>query len=146
MQAKCIRLPAVLIVSCACCTLGIAPGPSSKLNDASLRFAAELIERGDFVADKRNAWSDHQPSAEEENEFIRVHGFTEYAKWHLGIDARHGENTKARYKFPYGDFKSVHRCALIAIRSRAREYGYVEIKTAAAELQRKLERKAKIIR
>ena len=72
--------------------------------------------------------------AEEENEFIRVHGFAEYRKWHLGIDETHAEGTKARYKFPFGDFKNIHRCALLAVRSRAHQYGYFEIESAAIQL------------
>ena len=35
---------------------------------------------------KRDDWSEHQPSWQYENEFIRTHGIGEYAKWHLGID------------------------------------------------------------
>src|SRR5207248_5443133 len=77
-------------------------------------FAAQLIKEGHVIADGKGAWSKHRSSADEENEFIRVHGFGEYAKWHLGIDGRYPENTKSRYKFPYGDFKNVHRCGLLA--------------------------------
>lgn len=29
--------------------------------------------------------------------------------WHLGVDDEASEHTKARYKFPYGDFARVHR-------------------------------------
>ena len=72
--------------------------------------------------------------AEAENEFIRVHGFAEYRKWYLGIDETHGEGTKARYKFPFGDFKNIHRCGLLAVRSRAHQYGYVDIENAAIRL------------
>jgi len=32
------------------------------------------------------------------------HGIAEYARWHLGIDADHDENTKGRYKSHIGDF------------------------------------------
>ncbi len=84
--------------------------------------------------DLRNAWSEHRPSAAAENDFIRQHGFEEYAKWHLGIDDSHGQNTKARYKFPFGDFKAIHRSALLAARSRARQYGYADIENAANRL------------
>ncbi len=67
--------------------------------------------------------------------FIRLHGFGEYAKWHLGIDDAHAENTKQRYKFPYGDFKNVHRCALLAAQSRAGQYQHYDIERAAIELR-----------
>ncbi len=106
-----------------------------RLNQDAFDYARELIKQGHVVADGRCAWSQHQPSAEEENEFIRLHGFGEYAKWHLGIDDAHGEKTKARYKFPYGDLKNVHRCALLAIESRAAQYKHYGIENAALELR-----------
>jgi len=106
-----------------------------RLNQDAFDYARELIKQGHVVADGRGAWSQHQPSAEEENEFIRLHGFGEYAKWHLGIDDAHGEKTKARYKFPYGDLKNVHRCALLALESRAAQYKHYGIENAALELR-----------
>jgi hypothetical protein len=114
-----------------------------KLNQAGSTFATELIEQGHVVADGKGSWSEHHPSVVEENEFLRVHGFSEYAKWHLGIDPRFSENSKRRYKFPYGDFKNVHRCGLLAAKARARQYGYSDIKDAAAELVRTVKTKSK---
>ena len=106
-----------------------------RLNRDAFDYAGELIKQGHVVADGQGAWSQHQPSAEEENEFIRLRGFGEYAKWHLGIDDTHGEKTKARYKFPYGDFKNVHRSALLAVESRAAQYKHYDIENAALELR-----------
>ena len=134
---------AAFILACACGALNTAQRQQIQLNQNAFRFAEELIANGHFVADKKGDWHKDKQPAQAENEFIRAHGLVEYAKWHLGTGDRHGENSKARAKFPFGDFKNVHRCALIAIRSRAREYGYFEIERAAAELQRELERKAK---
>jgi hypothetical protein len=59
---------------------------SIELNEKAFTFAMELIKEGQVVADGKGAWTKHRPSADEENEFIRIHGFAEYAKWHLGID------------------------------------------------------------
>jgi len=114
-----------------------------KLNETASTFAMELIKQGDVIADGQGAWTEHRPSAGEENEFIRVHGFAEYAKWHLGIDRRFSETSKRRYKFPYGDFKSVHRCGLLAAKARARQYGYTNIRDATAELVRAVKTKPK---
>jgi hypothetical protein len=105
-----------------------------ELNEVASTFAMELIKHGQIIADGKGTWTKHRPSADEENEFIRLHGFAQYAKWHLGIDHRFPENSKQRYKFPYGDFKNVHRCGLLAAKARARQYGYEEIGNAAAEL------------
>ena len=101
----------------------------------AFEYAKELIKEGQVIADGRGAWGEHQPSAEAENEFIRLHGFGEYAKWHLGIDDRYAENTKRRYRFPYGDFKNIHRCGVLAAQSRAGQYQYHEIENAAAQLK-----------
>jgi len=105
------------------------------LNIGAFEYAKELIKEGQVIADGRGAWGEHQPSAEAENEFIRLHGFGEYAKWHLGIDDRYAENTKRRYRFPYGDFKNIHRCGVLAAQSRAGQYQYHEIENAAAQLK-----------
>jgi hypothetical protein len=105
-----------------------------KLNQSAFKHAQSLVRREKFVADERDAWSEHQPSTRDENEFIRAHGFGEFAKWHLGIDTAHDEETKQRYKFPYGDFKKVHRCAVISAESRAGQYKHFDIEKAAARL------------
>jgi hypothetical protein len=83
--------------------------------------------------------SEHQPSAEQENDFLAAHGFGEYARRHLGVDSSHGEETKARYQFPYGDFARVHRCGVIAAEARAAQNDYQDIARAAAHLHGMLE-------
>jgi hypothetical protein len=112
---------------------------SVKLNRTAFNFAKELIDEGKVVVDERDDWSEHQPTAEQENEFIEKHGFAEYAKWHLGIDDEHAEDTKGRYKFPYGDFKRVHRCGLLAAESRAGQYKHLDIEEAAHKLHEMLQ-------
>ena len=135
----CACLIAVAILLCAIGTMLAQPRTHLNLNEDAFAFAVQLVQQGHFIADGKGAWSEHRPSTEEENEFIRVHGFSEYAKWHLGIDDRYPENTKRRYKFPFGDFKNVHRCGVLAVQSRAAEYRYSEIENAAAQLREKLE-------
>ncbi|HMC26132.1 MAG TPA: hypothetical protein VKH14_11715 [Candidatus Udaeobacter sp.] len=110
-----------------------------KLNTDALTYAKKLISEGHVVVDRKGAWAEDRPSTELENEFIRLHGFSEYAKWHLGIDDRYPENTKRRYKFPYGDFKNVHRCGVLALQARAADYRYSEIENAAAQLRAMIE-------
>ena len=105
-----------------------------KLNKRAFEYAKEFVKKQKVVFDKRDDWSEHQPSAQEENEFIRLHGFAEYGKWHLGIDDKEHEETKGRYKFPYGDFKNVHLCAVLSAESRAGQYKYDDIESAAAHL------------
>jgi hypothetical protein len=63
-----------------------------------------------------------------------VHGFTEYSKRYLWVDDEVGEGRKGPYKFPYGDFESVHRCGVLTVESRAGQYKYYDIENAAAHL------------
>jgi hypothetical protein len=129
-----LRWIAFAILCIETCALATDSEKGIELNKTAFTSAMELINQGDIVADGKGGWAEHRPSAQKENEFIRVFGFAEYAKWHLGIDRRFSENSKRRYKFPYGDFKNVHRCGLLAAKARARQYGYTDIKGAAAEL------------
>jgi hypothetical protein len=105
-----------------------------KLNKRGFSYAKELVTDGKVVVDERDAWSEHQPSTADENKFIDLYGFGEYGKWHLGIDDEEDEETKKHYKFPYGDFKKVHRCAVLTAESRAGQYKYFDIESAAAHL------------
>ena len=104
------------------------------LNRSAVTQARSLVGAGKVVRDERDAWSEHQPSAARENEFIRRHGWQDYGKWHLGVDDQQSEQTKARYKFPYGDFSRVHRCGVISAESRAGQYGYLDIERSARRL------------
>ena len=142
LQSACVCSIALVILLYVISDVRAQSRTNIKLNDNAVAFATQLIKEGHFTADGKGAWREHRPSADQENEFIRLHGFGEYAKWHLGIDSRFAENTKSRYKFPYGDFKTVHRCGLLAAKARARQYGYSEIENAAAELERAIKVKA----
>jgi hypothetical protein len=105
-----------------------------KLNRTAFAYAKELIREGKVVVDDRNAWSEHQPSEEDENELISQHGFGEFAKWHLAQDDDEDVESKRRYALPFGDFAKIHRCAVLIAESRAGQYRYLDIQEAAAHL------------
>ena len=108
---------------------------TTTLNDRSFAFAQDQVKNGKVVLDDRNDWSEHQPSTGEENEFIEAHGWDEYANWHLGLDDEASEHTKAKYKFPYGDFGRVHRCGVLSAEVRAGRNNYRDIEAAAVQLR-----------
>jgi hypothetical protein len=110
-----------------------------KLNARAFEHAKQLVGKEQFVYDERDGWSEHQPSAAEENRFIEKHGFDEYALWYLGVDDEAAVDTKERYKFPYSDFRKVHRCGLLAAESRAGQRKYFDIELAVAHLHGMLE-------
>ena len=74
-----------------------------KLNKRAFEHAKRLIEKGRYVFDEKDKWSEHKPSAQQEKEYIKKHDFDEYGKWYLGIDPDEKEDNKGRYKFPYSD-------------------------------------------
>jgi hypothetical protein len=110
-----------------------------KLHDPGYRHAKGVIEAGHVVRDERDDWSDHQPTADEENRFVEELGWREYGRWHLAADDEHDPETKAHWKFPYGDFEQVHRCGVLAAEARAGQYGYDDVKSAAAHLHGMIE-------
>jgi hypothetical protein len=104
------------------------------LNQRAYAQAQRLVDNGRAVRDERDAWSEHRPSAEQENDFIAEHGWGEYEKWFLGIDDDRRSETKQRYTFPYGDFRDVHRCAVLSAESRAGQYEHLDVELACAHL------------
>jgi hypothetical protein len=114
---------------------------SIRLNPAAVTFARQLIKEGKLKNDEGH-WGEHNPDAAKENAYLQKHEMDEYARWHLGLDASKSEDTKGRYKFPYGDFKAVHRDGLLAAKERAAQQGYRDIEQAADELLELLEKNA----
>ena len=107
---------------------------ATKLNDQAYDHARNLIRDGRWVLDQRDDWSEHRPTASQENSYLAKHGWSDYQKWYLAIDDDENEDTKARYKFPYGDFGRIHRCAVISAESRAGQYKHPDVEKAAQEL------------
>jgi hypothetical protein len=105
-----------------------------KLHRPGYNHARRLVDDGKVVLDGRDEWSEHQPSAGEENAFIEAHGYAAYGRWHLAIDDEATPETKGRYRFPYGDFSDVHRCGVLAAESRAGQRKYFDVENAAAHL------------
>jgi hypothetical protein len=75
------------------------------LNRRAYEQAKELIDEGRFVFDERDAWSEHRPSAQEENEFIRIHGFAEYGKWYLGLNDKKKERDQGTLRISLWGFQ-----------------------------------------
>ena len=113
---------------------------ATKLNKRAFEHAKNLISSGKFVKDEKDNWSEHQPSADNENKFIEKNGISEYGKWYLGIEDEEDENNKGHYKFPYGDFEDVHRCGLLAAETRAGQYKHTDIENAVAHLHGMLDK------
>jgi hypothetical protein len=112
------------------------------LNDRAVAHIRDLIDGRQYVLD--SDWGEVQPRADDENAYLEKHTWDEYAAWHLGLTEGATDKTKGRYAFVVGDFRRVHRSAIIACHFRAAEWRHKAIELAAHELLQVLDRKAGI--
>jgi hypothetical protein len=110
---------------------------SYSVNKRAVVRARKLIDARQYVL--VSDWSEAQPSAEDENAFLQAHSWDDFAEWHLGLVGGATDGTKGRYGFVYGDFRRVHRKALIACQFRAAEWDHKDIEIAAHDLLQHLD-------
>src|SRR5919201_6852732 len=107
--------------------------PADTVNEDAVRHAKRLIDARQCVL--RSRWQEVQPRAREQNAFLKIHSWDEYAAWHLGLTEGAAEETTARYAFVYGDFRRLHRMGLIAGHYRAAEWRHKEIELPVASIR-----------
>ncbi len=112
------------------------------VNDAALAATRKLVDAKQYVLE--SDWGDVQPDADAQNAYLERHGWPDYAAWHLGLTEGANDETKARHAFVVGDFRRVHRSALIACVYRAAEWRHKRVELAAHELLQHLDRTAGI--
>ena len=105
----------------------------------SFEHAQNLIKNFECEYDNWGEWSLHRPTRGLEKRFINEHGFSAFALWHLAEDDEIEERSRKRYKFAYGDFHKVHRCAVLTVESDAARNEHYEVQTAAVYLHGMLE-------
>ena len=113
---------------------------SYTLNKKAVANIRKLIEARQYVLD--SDWGEVQPRADDENAYLAKHDWDDYAGWHLGLTDGATDETKGRYGFVVGDFKRIHRSAIIASHFRAAEWRHKAIELAAHELLQVLDKKA----
>ncbi len=113
---------------------------SYDVNPAAVKHARSLIEKRQYVLD--SDWGEVQPDADAQNAYLEKHSWEEYAAWHLGLTEGANDETKARHAFVMGDFRRVHRTALIACVYRAAEWRHKDVELAAHDLLQLLDRTA----
>lgn len=113
---------------------------SYTVNPEAVARARELIDARQYVLD--SDWGEAQPAAAAQNAYLESHSWAEYARWHLGLTDGAADETKVRYAFVYGDFRRVHRTALIACVYRASEWRHKDVELAAHDLLQLLDKKS----
>ena len=115
---------------------------SYTVNVRALEHAERLIRARQYVLD--SDWGESQPTAADENAYLKRHAWDEYAEWHLGLTDGANDGTKARYAFVMGDFRRIHRSGIIACHFRAAEWRHKAVELAAHDLLQYLDRAAGI--
>ena len=117
--------------------------PKDVVNQSAIAKARALIEAKQYVLN--SDWGERQPTTAQQNADIKRNGWDAYAEWHLGLTEGRTEHTKARYAFVFGDFRRIHRSAIIACHFRAAEWRHKAIELAADELLQLIDRKSGLI-
>ena len=107
------------------------------VNPEAVARARKLIDARQYVL--TSDWGERQPKADDENAFLTSHSWAEYAAWHLAMTEGATDEAKARYAFVYGDFRRVHRTALIACVYRTAEWRHKAVELAAHDLLQHLD-------
>ncbi len=118
------------------------PMASYSVNPAAVARTKERIDARQYVLDSE--WGEIQPDADAQNRYLERHAWDDYAEWHLGLTEGARDGTKARYAFVLGDFRRVHRSAIIACHYRAAEWRHKAVELAAHDLLQYLDRTAGI--
>ena len=109
-----------------------------ELNSEAVEHVRRLIDARQYVLD--SDWGETQPDTAAQNDYLEKHTWEQYASWHLGLTVGATDGTKARYAFVAGDYRRVHRSALIACVYRASEWRHKDVELAAHELLQHLDR------
>lgn len=112
------------------------------LNKKALEQAERLIKAGEIENFDSN-WDAEKPTGDEINHYLNTHYMDEYGMWFLGVDSSQSKDVKEHYVYPYGDLKTVQRCALVDTIKRAEKAGHKEIVQVAKRLLEMLDKQSK---
>ena len=110
-----------------------------EVNPAAVKRARELIDARQYVLN--SDWGQVQPDADAQNRYLDSHSWDDYGRWHLALTTGVADERKARYAFVFGDFRRLHRTALIACVYRASEWRHKSVELAAHDLLQYLDAK-----
>jgi HK97 family phage major capsid protein len=112
-----------------------------EVNTKGVSHAKSLIKAG--KVDKAGSWSFE---ASDGNKILGDDNWSEYEKWFLAIDTEASEETKDRYKFPFGKDGKVFRSGVIAAKQRAAQQSYDNIVKVADELLNLIDKNEKTLK
>lgn len=112
------------------------------LNKKALEQAEKLIKSGQ-IETFDNDWAEEAPTTDEVINYLGAHSMEEYGAWYLGENPATPKNLKEHYDYPYGDLKTVQRCALVDTIKRAEKSGHKDIAQIAKRLLEMVDKRGK---
>lgn len=112
------------------------------LNKKALEQAERLIKAGE-IETFDSSWEEEKPTVNEVNDYLDSHYMDEYGMWYLGINPQISKDVKEHYDYPYGDLKTVQRCALVDTIKRAEKAGHKDIAQVAKRLLEMVDKQSK---
>ena len=103
-----------------------------RLNQQAVEHAQNLIKGRQY--ERNSDWSEAQPSAQEENNFIDQNGWEAFAKMAPSVRHRGERRDQESRQVPLEDFKKLHRSALVAAKKRAGSEDYNDVQSGADRL------------
>ncbi len=93
---------------------------SIKFNKSGYNRAVEIIDNGLEVEHDTNNWEEVKPTVDEELQYIDTHSLDEYGEWFLGIRSEPElKDDIKKFVYPFGDFKVLHKSALLSSKKLA---------------------------
>lgn len=98
-----------------------------RLSAVAFKHAKELVALGHYIYDDRDAWSEHRPTAQQENEFIRQHGFEEYRSGIRASATKSRSTLREDMNFLTATSRMFIAVDVLSAESRAGQYKHFDI-------------------
>ncbi|MCS7070537.1 MAG: hypothetical protein NZM00_03470 [Anaerolinea sp.] len=96
-----------------------------KINPPGVAHALHLVKTGHYTIN--TIWENNRPTEAQQQAYQAENGEDELARWYLARD-------DDGYTLPHGDFRRVHRSAVVAAKRAAEAQGLPELVAAADEI------------
>jgi len=106
------------------------------LNQPALEHARRLLDDEQYAIN--TVWEHNAPTEEQSAAYKTLHGEAAFKLWYLAVER--DANGNAVYVLPYGDFRKLHRSAVVAAYKHAIQLNAADVEAGARELLDLLDR------
>ncbi len=96
---------------------------AANLNPKAVTHARKLSESGKVERDVRDDWSEHAPTADDENAYIDKHGFAAFRRMASGPGRGTIRRHEGQRELSFRRLQKIHRCAPLSLEAGPRSTG-----------------------